>query len=70
MAPRPAAAPKPPPQPVVQDRKTDEGIMQIPEGGSKSALGKARDAAVRTKERVQQYQDEVAQQADEVFKNP
>jgi hypothetical protein len=69
MSPRPAAAP-PPPQPVAQDPKTDPGIMQIPEGGSNSALGKARDAAVRTKGRIQQYQDEVAKQADEVFKNP
>jgi hypothetical protein len=69
MSPRPAAAP-PPPQPVAQDPKTDPGIMQIPEGGSNSALGKARDAAVRTKGRSQQYQDEVAKQADDVFKNP
>jgi hypothetical protein len=70
MSPRPAAAPPPPPQPVAQDPKSDPGIMQIPEGGSNSALGKARDAAVRTKGRIQQYQDEVAKQADEVFKNP
>lgn len=70
MSPRPAAAPPPPPQPVAQDSTPDGGIMQIPEGGSKSSLGKARDAAVRTKERIQQYQDEVARQADEVFKNP
>ena len=69
MSPRPAAAP-PPPQPVAQDPKSDPGIMQIPEGGSSSALGKARDAAVRTKGRIQQYQDEVAKQADDVFKNP
>lgn len=69
MSPRPAAAP-PPPQPVAQDPKSDPGIMQIPEGGSNSALGKARDAAVRTKGRIQQYQDEVAKQADDVFKNP
>jgi hypothetical protein len=69
MSPRPAAAP-PPPQPVAQDPKTDPGIMQIPEGGSNSTLGKARDAAVRTKGRIQQYQDEVAKQADDVFKNP
>jgi hypothetical protein len=70
MSPRPAAAPAPAPAPVAQQPASDPGIMQIPEGGSKSALGKARDAAVRTKERVQQYQDEVARQADEVFKNP
>lgn len=70
MNPRPAAAPAPPPEPATQRAASDPGIMQVPEGGSKSALGKARDAAVRTKERVQQYQDEVARQADEVFKNP
>lgn len=71
MNPRPAAAPPPQPaQPVAQDRTSNGGIMQIPEGGSNSALGKARDAAVRTRDRVNQYQDEVAKQADDVFKNP
>lgn len=70
MNPRPAAAPAPPTEPAARQATSDPGIMRVPAGGSKSALGKARDAAVRTKERVQQYQDEVARQADEVFKNP
>jgi hypothetical protein len=41
-----------------------------PNWESGSALGKARDAAVRTKVKVDAYQKEVSKQADEVFKNP
>jgi hypothetical protein len=37
---------------------------------SSSSLGKARDAAVRTKAKVDAYQEEVAKQADDVFKKP
>jgi hypothetical protein len=37
---------------------------------SSSSLGKARDAAVRTKAKVDEYQQEVAKQADDVFKKP
>ena len=41
-----------------------------PNWESGSALGKARDAAVRTKAKSDAYQKEVSKQADEVFKNP
>ena len=37
---------------------------------SKSTLGKARDAALRTRDRMDAYQQDVAKQADDVFKNP
>ena len=40
-----------------------------PNWESGSALGKARDAAVRTKAQSDAYQKEVSKQADEVFKN-
>lgn len=72
MNPRPANAP--PPQ---QDAQRADGRdpSKDPAPGdpgwqSGSALGKARDAAVRTRERVNAYQQEVARQADDVFKNP
>ena len=41
-----------------------------PEWKSSSALGKARDSAVQLKVKVDAYQQEVAKQADEVFKKP
>jgi hypothetical protein len=69
VKPRPASAPPPPEQPRAS-KQSDGGIMQIPDGGSQSALGKSRDAAVRTKQKIDAYQEEVSRQADEVFKNP
>lgn len=42
----------------------------IPEGGSKSALGKSRDAAVRVRDRMQERDAEIGKMADDVFKNP
>lgn len=64
MKPRPT--PPPPPAPA-EPAKSD-----APTGPTerKSHLGKAMDAAERTRDRVNAYQDEVSKQADEVFKNP
>lgn len=42
----------------------------IPEGGSKSALGKSRDAAVRLKEKMESRDAEIGKMADDVFKTP
>ena len=43
----------------------------IPDGGSKSALGKSRDAAVRLKEKMEARDAEIGKMADDVFKtNP
>ncbi len=41
----------------------------IPDGGSKSALGKSRDAAVRMKEKMEARDAEIGQIADDVFKS-
>ena len=41
----------------------------IPDGGSKSALGKSRDAAVRLKEKMEARDAEIGQMADDVFKS-
>lgn len=64
MKPRPT--PTPPPAPA-EPAKTD-----APTGPTerKSHLGKAMDAAERTRDRINAYQDEVSKQADDVFKNP
>ena len=43
----------------------------IPDGGSKSSLGKSRDAAVRLKEKMEARDAEIGKMADDVFKtNP
>lgn len=64
MKPRPTPAPPPAP---AEPAKTD-----APTGPTerKSHLGKAMDAAERTRDRINAYQDEVSKQADDVFKNP
>ena len=41
----------------------------IPDGGSKSALGKSRDAAVRLREKMEARDAEIGQMADDVFKS-
>ena len=41
----------------------------IPDGGSRSALGKSRDAAVRLKEKMEARDAEIGQMADDVFKS-
>ena len=73
MNPRPAVAPPPQeaeaPQTANRDSSKDPAPGD-PEWKSSSALGKARDAGARTKAAVDAYQQEVARQADEVFKNP
>lgn len=73
MNPRPASAPPPQPQDAAQAAGRDPSKDPAPgdsDWKSSSALGKARDAAVRTRDRVNAYQEEVGRQADEVFKNP
>ena len=65
MKPRPAVAPAPEPAPAAPQQSTGDDKYQ-----SKSYLGKARDAAERTKDRIDAYQQEVSKQADDVFKNP
>ena len=74
MTPRPAVA-TPPQQEADPAATANRDPSKDPTPGdpnweSGSALGKARDAAVRTKAKVDAYQQEVAKQADEVFKNP
>ncbi len=65
MKPRPASAPAPEPAPAAPQQSAGDDKYQ-----SKSHLGKARDAAERTKDRIDAYQQEVSKQADDVFKNP
>ena len=68
MKPRTATAVPAPQQETAQaDNHASPGDVNW---NSSSALGKARDAAVRTKAKVDEYQQEVAKQADEVFKKP
>jgi len=73
MNPRPAVAPPlqeaDAPQTAKRDPSKDPAPGD-PEWKSSSTLGKARDAGARTKAAVDAYQQEVARQADEVFKNP
>ena len=73
MNPRPAVAPPPQEADAPQTAKRDpskDPAPGDPEWKSSSTLGKARDAGARTKAAVDAYQQEVARQADEVFKNP
>ena len=68
MKPRPAVAPPLEPPAAAKAEAPEDG----PDSGyrSTSSLGKARDAALRTRDRMDAYQREVAKQADDVFKNP
>lgn len=70
MKPRPANAPPPPPAPAETAKAEGEADPLDSKYQSKSTLGKARDAALRTRDRMDAYQQEVAKQADDVFKNP
>lgn len=71
MKPRPANAPPPPPPAPAETAKAEgEADPLDSKYQSKSTLGKARDAALRTRDRMDAYQQEVAKQADDVFKNP
>ena len=71
MNPRPAQAkPAEEPTDVASKRDGSHPSPGDPEWESSSSLGKARDAAVRVKAKVDAYQQEVSRQADEVFKNP
>lgn len=64
MKPRPTPTPPPAPAEPAKPEATTGPTER------KSHLGKAMDAAERTRDRVNAYQDEVSKQADEVFKNP
>lgn len=69
MKPRPAAdsvSTTPPPAPT---KPTADPNSPQHGHNSASTLGKARDAAVRGKEKADAYQQEVGRQADEVFKD-
>lgn len=74
MAPRPAVATpaqqEAEPAATAKRDPAKDPTPGDPNWESGSALGKARDAAVRTKVKVDAYQKEVSKQADEVFKNP
>ena len=41
----------------------------IPDGGSKSSLGKSRDAAVRLKQKMEARDAEIGEMADDLFKS-
>jgi len=60
---RPEEAPQP-------TESRQQSFDTIPDGGSKSALGKSRDAAVRTRDKMQERDAEIGKMADDVFKNP
>jgi len=53
-----------PPPGTPQQRSFDT----IPEGGSKSVLGKSRDAAVRVRDKMEARDAEIGKMADDVFK--
>jgi hypothetical protein len=56
---------EPTPVPAQSDQRPFD---QPPAGGSKSALGKARDAAVSVRDRMQERDAEIGKMADDVFK--
>jgi hypothetical protein len=60
---RPEEAPQP-------TESRQQSFDTIPDGGSKSALGKSRDAAVRVRDKMQARDAEIGKMADDVFKNP
>jgi hypothetical protein len=73
MKPRqPQAVPSQEPDPPKEQKRdpSKDPSAGDPEWKSSSALGKARDSAVRLKVKVDEYEKEVSRQADEVFKNP
>ena len=67
VRPRPAVAKAPEPAAKDPAHEPQPGDVDYQ---SQSYLGKARDAAVRTKAKIDDYQEQVAKQADEVFKKP
>jgi len=60
---RPEEAPQP-------TESRQQSFDTIPDGGSKSALGKSRDAAVRVRDKMQARDAEIGKMADDTFKNP
>jgi hypothetical protein len=71
MKPRPAAAPQQQPAPAQAEAPAPRGDDPLDSKyRSTSTLGKARDAALRTRDKIDAYQQDVARQADEALKNP
>ena len=70
MKPRPANAPPSPPAPAETAKAEGEADPLDSKYRSKSTLGKARDAALRTRDQMDARQRELSKQADDVFKNP
>jgi hypothetical protein len=71
MKPRPATAPPPQAEaPADTARSGGDADPIDSKYQSSSTLGKARDAALRARDRMDAYQQDVAKQADEVFKKP
>lgn len=59
---------KRPPPPRVEEKPPQAAFGSIPEGGSKSTLGKARDSAVRLKDKMEARDAEIGKMADDIFK--
>lgn len=57
---------RPPPPPP--SKPAPASFDTIPEGGSKSTLGKARDSAVRLKDKMEARDAEIGKMADDIFK--
>ncbi len=55
-------------KPVAPPPQSQAKFDSIPDGGSKSTLGKARDAAVRTRDKIQARDAEIGKMADDIFK--
>ncbi len=49
-----------------QGKPASSGFDTIPEGGSKSTLGKSRDAAVRVREQMEARDAEIGKMADDL----
>lgn len=60
---------KRPPKPV-EEKPAQNSFDTIPEGGSKSALGKSRDSAVRLRDKMEARDAEIGKMADDIFKKP
>ncbi|MSR70171.1 MAG: hypothetical protein EXS17_07490 [Phycisphaerales bacterium] len=60
---------KRPPKPV-EEKPAQNSFDTVPQGGSQSTLGKARDSAVHLRDKMQARDAEIGKMADDIFKTP
>ncbi len=58
------------PPPPKAEAPAQQSFDTVPQGGSQSSLGKARDSAVHLRDKMEARDAEIGKMADDIFKKP